>query len=133
VTYLFLLLAGAVALVMSLTGSLSVALLSGIALLAISLVILLLIGRRGPSDAENSVDAGRRRFLGWMAVAGVLVVTGGAGIGRLIRRVTKTDPMPAVRGMAETLCAPASGPLQGPPVAHVVHLLALRRVQGLFP
>ena len=102
-TYLALLLAGAVALVMSLTGSLSVALFSGIVLLAISLAILFLIDRRNPSGIERSVDAGRRRFLGWMAVAGVLVVTGGTGIGRLIRRATKTDPMPTVRGMAETL------------------------------
>lgn len=98
-----LLLVGAVPLVASMTGSLTIAIGTGLGLLTISLVILFLADRRRPSNGEGPVDAGRRRFLGWMAVTGVLLVAGGAGLGRLIRRLTKSDPMPTIRSMADSL------------------------------
>ena len=87
---------------MSLTGSLTLAIVAGILALAVGSTILALVGRRGSSE-EGPESPGRRRFLGWMALTGVLFVAGGAGIGRLIRRVAKTDPMPTIRGMADSL------------------------------
>lgn len=98
-TYLLLLLVGAVALALSMTGSLTVAVGLGLVALATGLIV---VAVRGRSD-EGPQSPGRRRFLGWAAVTGLLFVTGGAGLGRLIRRLTKTDPMPAIDAMAGSL------------------------------
>lgn len=103
VRYLLLLLVGAAVLFLSTTGSLTVAVGFGLVALVLGLVAVLLRERRRPDRSEGPSSPGRRRFLGWAAVTGLLFVTGGAGIGRLIRRLTKSDPMPAIDAMAGSL------------------------------
>lgn len=106
-TYLLLLLAGIVALVVSLTGSLTLSVVAGLAMLGLALVAVNLLNARarGGQDADSPASPSRRKFLGWAAVAGLFFVAGGTTLGRVIRRVTKPDPGPIIQGMATDLGA----------------------------
>jgi len=101
-----LLVAAATTLVLALTGSLTVAVVVGAAMVAAGLAALALWSRhRSAAEAadEGPRDPGRRRFLALSAAAAVPFVLAGAGLGRLVRRLTKPDPEPTIRGMAEDL------------------------------
>jgi type I phosphodiesterase/nucleotide pyrophosphatase len=50
-------------------------------------------------------DAGRRQFLAVASVGGLLAVVGGNAVGWALRRLTRPDPRPALREMAENLGA----------------------------
>jgi hypothetical protein len=95
------------ALVLALTGSLTVAVLVGLASVVVGLAVVVLWARRHhrPAGAteEGPRDPGRRHFLALSALAGLAFVLAGAGLGRLVRRLTKPSPEPVIEGMAKDL------------------------------
>lgn len=100
-TYPMLLAAALVAAVLAWAGSATVSLVVGLAVLALGLVAMAVLRRDPGTEAE--ADPSRRRFLGWMAIAGLLVVAGGTTVGRAVRRLTRPDPEPVIRGMAQDM------------------------------
>jgi hypothetical protein len=50
-------------------------------------------------------DPGRRRFLALVGIGGIVAVAGGDALGRASRGVTRPDPEPALRDMAENVGA----------------------------
>jgi hypothetical protein len=107
---------GAVAFVIAFTGSLLVAVLAGLAIVACALVIarsresaagdrVVGSGDRTEDTGSRSADPGRRRFLGSMAAGGVVLVAAGAAAGRGLRRLTSPDPRPRLEAMARDLGA----------------------------
>jgi hypothetical protein len=64
-------------------------------------IVLLAIGR--PEPAEGPADPGRRRFLAAGGLIGLLLASGGAELGRLVRRWTRADPDPLIAEMARGL------------------------------
>jgi hypothetical protein len=61
-------------------------------------IVLLAIGR--PEPAEGPANPGRRSFLAAGGLIGLLLATGGAELGRLVRRWTRADPDPVIADMA---------------------------------
>jgi len=94
--------AGAVALLVALTGSLIASAAVGIVVLGAALVIA---GKRAPDDADAPADPGRRRFLALMGGIGVLVVGLGSAAGASLKRLLRPDPKPALEEMAHALGA----------------------------
>ena len=104
--YLIFGVAVATTLVLAQTGSLTVAVVVGAAIVVAGLVVLALWPRHRPAARtadERPRDPGRRRFLALASLAGIAFVLVGAGLGRLIRRLTKPDPEPTIQGMAKDL------------------------------
>jgi predicted AlkP superfamily pyrophosphatase or phosphodiesterase len=104
-----LLVAAAAALTLALTGSLTVAVAAGAVIAAVGLIAVALLSRRRRPVAETADegprDPSRRRFLALSAAAAVPFVLAGAGLGRLVRRLTKPDPGPTIERMAGDLGA----------------------------
>lgn len=91
---------GLVALLVASTGSLLLATIAGLVVLAIALLIA---RDRLRSTPDAVPDAGRRRFLGVAAVAGVALVGLGTGAGRGLRRLLRPNPGPILDAMASDL------------------------------
>jgi Type I phosphodiesterase / nucleotide pyrophosphatase len=88
------------ALLIALVGSLLVAVVVGLAVVGAGAVVAW--RHRSPST-----DLSRRRFLATMGAAGLGAVAGGAGIGRVVERVTRPDPRPDIDRMARDVGARA--------------------------
>ena len=88
----------AFALLLGLVGSLLVALLVGLAILATGSI---LAWRR----RDRSTDVSRRKFLTTMGMAGAGAVVVGTGIGRVIERSSKPDPAETLKFMARKVGA----------------------------
>jgi hypothetical protein len=73
----------------------------GLILLAVGVGAAAILMRQ-PSGDEPA-DPSRRRILGLLGLAGIVVVTGGAMVGRTIRKVTRPDPAPALDAMAREI------------------------------
>lgn len=82
-------------------GSATISLAVGLVALGLALVAMAIL-RRDPGT-DDAANPSRRRFLGWMALAGLFVVAGGTTLGRAVRRLTRPDPEPVIRGMADDL------------------------------
>jgi hypothetical protein len=92
---------GAVALIVAFTGSLLAAVVAGTAFLIAAVVVASIRVRGTAPDAP--VDAGRRRFLGSVALGGLAIVAGGAAAGRGLRTLMASDPRPTLEAMARGL------------------------------
>ena len=99
---LLILAAGLIATAVAFRGGVVAAVLAGIVVLTVALLVA-----RSRSVAEGASDPGRRRFLGLAGLTGLVVVTGGAGLGRAVRRLTRPDPKPALDAMARDVGADA--------------------------
>ena len=73
------------------------ALVVGAACVVVVFLALVLAAR------EHREDASRRRFLALGGLIGLALATGGAELGRLVRRWTRTDPEPVIADMAAGL------------------------------
>ncbi len=93
---------GALALVVTYTGSLLLALVAGLLVLKVSFVAIWLLTRPA-RDAE--ADPTRRRMLTWVGLGGLAWVFGGAAAGRALRKLAVTDPAPAMHEMARGIGA----------------------------
>jgi hypothetical protein len=92
---------GAVALVIALTGSLVVAILAGLLVLATALALV-----RNRACNADVPDPSRRRLLGAAVGAlGLAFVAGGSTLGATLRRLVRPDPRPALEAMARDLGA----------------------------
>jgi predicted AlkP superfamily pyrophosphatase or phosphodiesterase len=67
------------------------------------LVVALLVFARRFDSAEP--DRGRRRILAFLGIGGLVAVVGGDALGWTLRRLTRPDPEPALREMAENIGA----------------------------
>jgi hypothetical protein len=94
------LLAALVALAVGLSGSALLGAVTGLVCLAIALVATWSVERM-----SAPTDPSRRRLLALAAVLGASAATGGAALGRTIRRVTRPDPRPIQEVMARDLGA----------------------------
>ncbi len=94
------LLAGLVGLVVGVAGSVLLGIITG--LLCLTFALLATWSVRG---MERPTDPSRRRLLTVAAVLGTAAATGGAVLGRTIRRVTRPDPRPIQETMARELGA----------------------------
>jgi hypothetical protein len=92
------LLAALVGFLVSLAGSALLGVLTALVCLVIALVAAWSVGR-----ATAPTDAGRRRVLALAALFGAVAATGGAALGRTIRRLTRPDPRPIQEAMATDL------------------------------
>jgi len=106
VTYLILLVGAVVALVLAWTTSVAAAICAGLAVVVVGLAaVALRARRRAPAEPAGNGprSPSRRRFLALSAAVGIAFVLTGAGLGRLIRRLTRPSPEAVVQGMAEDL------------------------------
>jgi Type I phosphodiesterase / nucleotide pyrophosphatase len=94
--------AAGLALAIAYTGSLLVAVLAGVAVLAAA-AIAGLLAMRARDGGDRPPDPGRRRFLGTLAAGGLVLVGGGAAAGRALRRAATPNPRPALEAMASDL------------------------------
>jgi hypothetical protein len=72
---------------------------AGVVVAVVASVVATLTSRR------TEHDPGRRRFLALVALGGVVAAAGGDVLGSAIRRLTRPDPGPAIRDMAENVGA----------------------------
>ncbi len=94
---------GIVALVIAFTGSILMAAIAGVIVLAAAL----LVARERTRATDGPADPGRRRLLAAMGAAGLVLVSGGASLGRVVRRLTTPDPRPAIEEMGRGVGAEA--------------------------
>jgi hypothetical protein len=92
------LLAALVGLVVGLAGSALLGLIAGLVCLAVAVIATWSVQR-----ATTPTDPSRRRLLALAALAGTAAATGGAVLGRTIRRVTRADPRPIQEAMGREL------------------------------
>jgi hypothetical protein len=93
-------LAALVGLAVALAGSALLGVITGLLCLAMALVATRTVQRM-----SVATDPSRRRLLALAAVLGAAAATGGAALGRTIRRVTRPDPRPIQEAMARDLGA----------------------------
>lgn len=96
---------GAVALVVSFTGSLIASIAAGLLVLATAVAVF---GRDAHANSANPgpADPSRRRFLrSVLAGIGLAAVAGGSALGAVLRRLTRPDPRPRLEAMARDLGA----------------------------
>jgi hypothetical protein len=89
-----------VGLAVGMGGSALLGAITGLVCLAIALAAAWSVGRM-----SAPTDPSRRRLLALAAVLGAAAATGGAALGRTIRRVTRPDPRPIQEAMARDLGA----------------------------
>ena len=94
------LLAALVGLAVALAGSALLGVITGLVCLGMALVATWTVQRM-----SVPTDPSRRRLLALSAVLGAAAATGGAALGRTIRRVTRPDPRPMQEAMARDLGA----------------------------
>ncbi|MGH2530306.1 MAG: alkaline phosphatase family protein [Actinomycetota bacterium] len=94
--------AGLVAAAAAFLNGLVAAVVGGVVVLAGAVLVA-----RNRRAAVEPPDPGRRRLLGLASLAGLLLVAGGAGLGRVVRRLTRPDPKPALDAMARDVGADA--------------------------
>lgn len=99
---LLILAAGLIAAVLAFRSGMVAAVAAAIFVLAVAALVA-----RSPSAAEGAPDPGRRRFLGLAGLTGLVLVAGGASLGRAVRRLTRPDPKPALDAMARDVGADA--------------------------
>jgi Type I phosphodiesterase / nucleotide pyrophosphatase len=77
----------------------------GSLLLSLAVGVLVLAGLLwiGWRRTAAGTDVSRRTFLRGAGVAGLGLVAGGAGVGRVVQRATKPDPKPVVEAMARNV------------------------------
>jgi hypothetical protein len=92
--------AGLVALAVGLAGSALLGLITGLVCLAAALLATWAVQRM-----ETPTDPSRRRLLALAGLLGAAAATGGAALGRTVRRVTRPDPRPIQEAMARDLGA----------------------------
>jgi hypothetical protein len=100
VLVLLALLATLVGLVVALAGSALLGVITGLVCLGMALVATWTVQRM-----SAPTDPSRRRLLALAAVLGAAAATGGAALGRTIRRVTRPDARPIQEAMARDLGA----------------------------
>jgi hypothetical protein len=83
-----------------LAGSALMGAVAGVVCLTVALLAAWAVGR-----AARPTDPSRRRLLALAAVLGAAAATGGAALGRTIRRITRPDPRPIQEAMARDLGA----------------------------
>jgi Type I phosphodiesterase / nucleotide pyrophosphatase len=91
---------GLVALAVGFAGSALLGLITGLICLAIAL-----LATRSVQQMSAPTDPSRRRLLAIAGLLGAAAATGGAALGRTIRRVTRPDPRPVQEAMARDLGA----------------------------
>ena len=91
---------GLVALSVALAGSVLLGVITGLACLIVALLATWSVDRM-----NAPTDPSRRRLLALTALLGAAAATGGAAVGRTIRRVTRPDPRPIQETMARELGA----------------------------
>ncbi len=96
------LLGGLVALVLTYAGSLTRGVRVGLVVALAGAALAYRLTRPMPGGEQ---DLGRRRFLAFASLGGLLWVFGGAALGRAIRRLTSPDPGPALNEMAHAVGA----------------------------
>jgi hypothetical protein len=94
------LLAALVGLAVALAGSALLGVITGVVCLGVALMATWSVQRM-----SAPTDPSRRRLLALAAVLGAAAATGGAALGRTIRRVTRPDPRPIQEAMARDLGA----------------------------
>ena len=94
------LLAALVGLAVALAGSGLLGVITGLVCLAVAVMATWTVQRM-----SAPTDPSRRRLLALAAVLGAAAATGGAALGRTIRRVTRPDPRPIQEAMARDLGA----------------------------
>ncbi len=94
------LLATVVAVGVGLAGSALLGAMAGITCLAVAI-----LATRAILRIDSPTDPSRRRLLALAGVLGAAAATGGAALGRAIRRVTRPDPRPVQEAMARDLGA----------------------------
>jgi hypothetical protein len=95
---ILVLLAALVGLAVALAGSALLGVITGLVCLAMALTATWSVQRM-----SAPTDPSRRRLLALAAVLGAAAATGGAALGRTIRRVTRPDPRPIQEAMARDL------------------------------
>ena len=100
VLVVLVLLAALVGLAVALAGSALLGVITGVVCLGMALVATWTVQRM-----SVPTDPSRRRLLALAAVLGAAAATGGAALGRTIRRVTRPDPRPIQEAMARDLGA----------------------------
>jgi hypothetical protein len=68
-------------------------------------VLVVALGVAAARAAGTETDAGRRRILAALGLGGLAAVLGGDALGWILRRLTRPDPAPALRDMAENVGA----------------------------
>lgn len=94
------LLSGLIALAVGVAGSALLGVVTGLVCLAMAI-----LATRTVQRMSVPTDPSRRRLLALAAVLGAAAATGGAALGRTIRRVTRPDPRPIQEAMARDLGA----------------------------
>ncbi|MGH2679147.1 MAG: hypothetical protein ACRDG8_01465, partial [Actinomycetota bacterium] len=92
------LLAGLAAFAVGVAGSALLGVAAGLVCLVVALLATWSVGR-----ATAPTDPSRRRLLAIAGLVGAAAATGGAALGRTIRRVTRPDPRPVQEAMAREL------------------------------
>jgi predicted AlkP superfamily pyrophosphatase or phosphodiesterase len=95
-----LLVGGLVGLAVGLAGSALLGVLAGIVC-----VVVALLATRSIQKMSGPTDPSRRRLLAIAGLLGAAAATGGAALGRTVRRVTRPDPRPIQEAMARDLGA----------------------------
>jgi hypothetical protein len=93
-------LGGLVALVVGLAGSALLGVVTGLVCLGVGL-----LATRSVQRMAAPTDPSRRRLLALAGILGAAAATGGAVLGRTVRRVTRPDPRPIQEAMARDLGA----------------------------
>jgi hypothetical protein len=96
---LFALAAGIAALAVAFRDGLVWGAIVAVAVLVVALIVA------GVRADEAEADAGRRRMLTALGLGGLAAVLGGDALGWTVRRLTRPDPAPALRDMAENVGA----------------------------
>ncbi len=91
---------GLVGLAVGLAGSALLGVLAGIVC-----VVVALLATRSIQKMSGPTDPSRRRLLAIAGLLGAAAATGGAALGRTVRRVTRPDPRPIQEAMARDLGA----------------------------
>jgi hypothetical protein len=94
------LVAGLVGLAVGFAGSALLGVIAGIVCLVIAL-----LATRSVEKMSAPTDPSRRRLLAIAGLLGAAAATGGAALGRTVRRVTRPDPRPVQEAMARDLGA----------------------------
>jgi hypothetical protein len=102
-SFVFALLGGVVAVVVTLQGSIVMGLASGLVVWLAALGGIWLATRRDASEGAD--DAGRRRFLAMIGTGGLAAVAGGAAIARVAKSITRVDAVAAQETEASRLGA----------------------------
>jgi hypothetical protein len=94
-----LLAAALVALAVAFAFGLVIGIIAGVVVVAVIFLAVALPSR------TTEHDPGRRRFLTLVGLGGFVAVIGGDALGSIVRRLTRPDPVPALRDMAQNVGA----------------------------